>query len=48
MNINIFKFEYMNIDVIEKKLLIKNCNNLIIDIKIKMKNHVDIYKIIRN
>ena len=48
INIDIFEFKYININMIEKKLLIKNYNNLIINIKIKTKNHVDVRKIIRN
>ena len=42
LNTNILDFERMNIDVDEKKLLIKNCNDLIMNIKFKIKNNVNI------
>ena len=48
LNVNILDFERMNIDVDEEKLLIKSCNNLIINIKIKIKNNVNIRRTIRN
>ena len=42
LNINILNSKCINIDVNEKKLLIKNCNNLIINIQIKIKNNVNV------
>ena len=48
INIDIFESKCISIDVIEKKLLIRNYNNLIVDIKIKIKNYIDVYKIICN
>ena len=42
LSINILNLRYINIDVDEKKLLIKNYNNLITNIKIKIKNNVNI------
>ena len=48
LNINILNLKYININVNEKKLLIKTYNNLIINIKIKIKDNVDVRRIIRN
>ena len=48
LNINILDSERMSIDVDEKKLLIKNCNDLITNIKIKAKNNIDVRRTIRN
>ena len=42
LNINILNFERMSIDVDKKKLLIRSCNDLIINIKIKIKNNIDV------
>ena len=42
LNINILNFKRINIDVGEEKLLIRNYNNLIINIKIKIKNNVNV------
>ena len=42
LNMNILGLERMSIDVNEEKLLIKSCNDLITNIKIKIKNNVDV------
>ena len=42
LNINILNFERMSIDVDEEKLLIKSYNDLITNIKVKVKNNVDV------
>ena len=42
LNTNILDLERMNIDVDEEKLLIKSCNDLIANIKIKIKDNVDV------
>ena len=48
LNINILNFERMSIDVDEEKLLIKSYNDLITNIKIKIKNNINVRRIIRN
>ena len=48
LNTNILNFERMSIDVDEEKLLIKSCNDLITNIKIKIKNNVNVRRTIRN
>ena len=45
---NILNLKRININVDEKKLLIKNYNNLIMNIQIKIKNNVNVQQIIRN
>ena len=42
LNINILSLERMSIDVDEEKLLIKSYNDLIANIKIKVKNNIDV------
>ena len=39
---NILNLKRININVNKNKLLIKNCNNLIINIQFKIKNNVNI------
>ena len=41
-NTNILDLKYINIDVDEEKLLIKNYNDLITNIQIKIKNNVNV------
>ena len=48
LNINILNSKHININVDEKKLLIKSYNNLITNIQIKIKNNVNVRRIIRN
>ena len=48
LNTNILNFERINIDVDEEKLLIRSCNDLIMNIKIKIKNNINVRRIIRN
>ena len=42
LNINILNSKRININVNEKKLLIRNYNSLIMNIKIKIKDNVDV------
>ena len=39
---NILNLKRISIDVDKEKLLIKSCNDLIINIKIKVKNNVNV------
>ena len=48
LNINILNLERININIDEEKLLIKSCNDLITNIKIKIKNNVNVRRTIRN
>ena len=48
LNINVLTFKLINIDVDEKKLLIKSYNDLITNIKIKTKNNINIRRTVRN
>ena len=48
LSINILDFERININVDEEKLLIRSCNDLITNIKIKVKNNVNVRRTIRN
>ena len=48
LSINILSFERININVDEKKLLIRSYNDLIINIKIKIKDNINVRRIIRN
>ena len=48
LNMNILGLERMSIDVDKEKLLIKNYNDLIMNIKIKIKNNVNMRRTIRN
>ena len=38
----------MRIDIDDQKLFIKNCDNLIVDINVKIKNDINVYRTIRN
>ena len=48
LNTNILNLERININVDEEKLLIKSYNDLITNIKIKVKNNVNVRRTIRN
>ena len=48
LNTNILDFKRMSINVDEEKLLIKSYNDLITNIKIKVKNNINVRRIIRN
>ena len=48
LSINILNLERINIDVNEEKLLIKSYNDLITNIKIKIKNNINVRRTIRN
>ena len=41
-DINILNLKYININVNEEKLLIRNYNDLIMNIQIKIKDNVDV------
>ena len=42
LSTNILNLERININVDEKKLLIRSCNDLIANIKVKIKDNVDV------
>ena len=48
LGINILSPEYILIDVDKRKLLIRNYNNLITKIKIKVKNNIKVRRYIHN
>ena len=48
IEIDIFESKRIQIDIDDEKLFIKSCNNLIIDIIIKIKNDVGVRRAIRN
>ena len=48
IKIDILNLKRIYIKVNEKRLFVKNCNNLIVDIKIEIKNYVDVYYTIQN
>ena len=48
LNINILSLKRISINVDEEKLLIKNYNDLITNIKIKVKNNINVRRTIRN
>ena len=48
IKIDIFESKCIRIDINDQKLFIKNCDNLIVDINIKIKNNIDVYRAIRN
>ena len=48
LSTNILNLERININVDEKKLLIRSCNDLITNIKIKVQNNIDVRRTIRN
>jgi len=47
LNINIINFEYIIVNVNRQKLIIKNCRNLEIELKIKLKNNIRIKQVIK-
>ena len=48
LSINILNLKRININVDKKKLLIKSYNDLITNIKIKVKNNVNVRRTMRN
>ena len=48
IRVNILSLERILINVGEEKLLIRSCNNLIADIKMKAKDNVEVRRYVRN
>jgi len=47
LDINIFDFERIIVDINRRKLIIKNCYNLEIKLKIKLKNDIRIKQVVK-
>ena len=46
IKINIFELKRIQIDIDDEKFFIKNCNDLIVNIIIKIKNDIDVHRAI--